>query len=79
MKLTYDPNVNIAYIRFKAKTGRVRTVAVSDELNVDLAPDGSVYGLELLNANIQLGTRRTKKLVVQNGASGQSLELPVGK
>jgi uncharacterized protein YuzE len=77
MKLTYDPALNIAYIRFRAKRGKVRTVAVSDELNVDLAPDGTVYGLELLNANEQLGVRRSKKLIVENGVSGESLRLAV--
>lgn len=78
MKLTYDLALNIAYIRFRPKRGKVRTVSVSEELNVDLAPDGSIYGLELLNANEQLGIRRSKKLVVENGLSGESLELTVG-
>jgi uncharacterized protein YuzE len=77
MKLTYDPDSNIAYIRLRAKRGKVRTITVSDELNVDLAPDGSIYGFELLNANEQLGVRRSKKLVVKNEASGESLQLAV--
>ena len=51
MKLTYDPGANIAYIALRAKKGKVRTIAVSDELNVDVARDGSIYGIELLNAN----------------------------
>ena len=51
MKLTYDPKYNIAYIQLKRKSGKVRTVQVSEELNVDLAADGSIYGIELLNAN----------------------------
>ena len=54
MKLSYDPRYNIAYIRLREKTGEVETIRVSDELNVDLAPDGTVYGIELLNANEQL-------------------------
>ena len=54
MKLTYDPEHNIAYIRLKPKKGRVRTVVVSEELNIDVAEDGSIYGMELLNANAQL-------------------------
>jgi len=77
MKLTNDADMNIAYIRFRAKRGKVRTVSVSDELNVDIAPDGSIYGLELLNANEQLGVRRSKKLIVENGVSGESLQLAV--
>ena len=54
MKLTYDPRYNIAYIRFSKKGLDVETVRVSDELNVDLTPDGKIYGIELLNANEQL-------------------------
>jgi len=78
MNLTYDPDMNIAYIRFKPRRGKVRTVCVSGALNVDVAPDGSIYGLELLNANEQLGARRSKKLTVKNGVSGESVELAVG-
>ena len=54
MQLTYDPRYNIAYLRLHAKTSEVETIHVSDEINVDLAPDGTVYGIELLNANAQL-------------------------
>lgn len=78
MKLTYDPELNIAYLRFKTKRGKVRTICVSDELNVDIAPDGSIYGLELFNANQQLGIQRAKKLILENETSGESLELAVG-
>jgi uncharacterized protein YuzE len=54
MKLTYDLKRNIAYFRLHEKKGQVDTVRVSEELNVDMAPDGTVYGIELLNANAQL-------------------------
>ncbi|MCY2951843.1 MAG: DUF2283 domain-containing protein [Planctomycetota bacterium] len=77
MKLTYDPKYNIAYIRLKSKRGKVRTVCVTDELNVDLAPDGSVYGIELLNANVQLSADRKMSLTVENKASGESRKLAI--
>jgi len=54
MKLSYDQKHNIAYLRFHEKRGAVTTIKVSDEMNVDIAPDGTVYGIELLNANEQL-------------------------
>ena len=54
MKFTYDPRYNVAYIRFSEKGLDVETVRVSDELNVDLTPDGKIYGIELLNTNEQL-------------------------
>jgi uncharacterized protein YuzE len=75
MQLTYDPEVNIAYIRLRKKTAKVTTRVVSDELNIDIGPDGKVYGIELLNANEQLGTSRMKSLIVENRGSGQKVEL----
>ena len=70
MQLSYDPRYNIAYIRLKEKTSEVETIRVSDELNVDLAPDGTVYGIELLNANTQLQGQDEGNLVVINQALG---------
>jgi uncharacterized protein YuzE len=77
MKLTYDPKHNIAYLRLHAKKGQVDTIRVSDELNVDMAPDGTVYGIELLNANAQLKTEDNGNLIVINEASGSRRELPL--
>ena len=71
MHLSYDPQVNLAYIRFRAKRAKVTTVAVSDEVNVDLGPDGQIYGIELLNANKQLGSKRVKTISAENRRSGK--------
>jgi uncharacterized protein YuzE len=64
MKLTYDRQRNIAYLRLRPKTVEIETIRVSDELNVDLAPDGTVYGIELLNANEQLRAADGGKFVL---------------
>jgi uncharacterized protein YuzE len=77
VKLTYDPRYNIAYLRFQEKSGTVDTVHVSDELNVDISPDGTIYGIELLNANEQLRGGEEGKLVVVNEALREKLELPL--
>jgi uncharacterized protein YuzE len=77
MKLTYDPTCNIAYIHLRKKTAKVTTRVISDELNIDIGPDGKIYGIELLNANEQLGTPRLKHLIIENAASGQKVELPL--
>jgi uncharacterized protein YuzE len=53
----------------------VRTVQVSDELNVDLAADGSIYGIELLNANAQLG--RGAALTIETRATKTRRKLPL--
>ena len=75
MHLSYDPDANVAYIRFRRNRAKVTTVVVSDELNVDIGPDGRVYGIELLNANEQLAGERVKKVVVENQRSGKSAQL----
>jgi uncharacterized protein YuzE len=67
VKLTYDPARNIAYIRLRPEGAEVDTIRVSDELNVDIAPDGAVYGIELLNANAQLATDGGRLLVEAEG------------
>jgi len=72
VKLTYDPNYNIAYISFREKTEQVSTIQVSEDLNIDIAPDGTVYGIELLNAKEQLAADRLGSLVVTNQNSGKS-------
>ena len=75
MKLTYDPRRNIAYIRLQEKGGEVETIRISEELNVDLAPDGTVYGFELLNASEQLRAGDDGALIVVNEAIGERREL----
>ncbi len=75
MKLTYDPRYNIAYLQLHEKTAQVETLHISDELNIDLAPDGTVYGIELLNANAQLQATDQGKLVIINEALGQRQEV----
>ena len=75
MKLTYDPRHNIAYIRLHPKAAQVKTVHVSDELNVDLAPDGTVYRIELLNANSQLTQEDDGQFVLLNEATGEQTKV----
>ena len=77
MKFTYDPRYNIAYVRFREKRAEVETIRISDELNVDLAPDGTIYGIELLNANEQLWREGMGRLLVINEATGERSELPL--
>jgi uncharacterized protein YuzE len=75
VRFTYDPRYNIAYIRFQEKRDQVEAIRVSDELVVDIAPDGTVYGIELLNATEQLQREDTGAIVVINEATGERAEL----
>ena len=75
MRFSYDPRYNIAYIRFRKKSTEVQSVKISDELIVDMAPDGTIYGIELLNANEQL--QRDDRFLVINEATGEQVEMPL--
>ena len=78
MRLSYDPRYNIAYIRFREKSEEVEAIRVSDEIIVDLTPDGKVYGIELLNANEQLQKEGVNgKLLVVNEATGIEVDIPL--
>jgi uncharacterized protein YuzE len=77
VKFTYDPRYNIAYIRFREKRSDVDSVRISDELVVDMTPDGTLYGIELLNANDQLRRDETDKLLIVNEATGEQVEFPL--
>jgi uncharacterized protein YuzE len=75
MKLSYDPRYNIAYISLRNKTEEVQTLRISDELHIDIAPDGKIYGIELLNANQQL--KQDNNVTVINEALGKSQQIPL--
>ena len=77
MKLSYDTRYNIAYIRLREGPAEVETIRLSDQVNVDLAPDGTLHGIELLNANHQLGAGDAATLRIINEATGQSSETPL--
>ncbi|HTE84769.1 MAG TPA: DUF2283 domain-containing protein [Dehalococcoidia bacterium] len=75
MKVAFDPRYNIAYIRLEERTAEVETIRVGGQLNVDLTPDGKIYGIELLNANEQLSGSADGKLILENEATGATIEV----
>ncbi len=77
MRLTYDKALNVAYLRLREKPAEVETLRLSDNLLVDVAPDGTVYGIEFLNANDQLAREDDGHLLVTDPVSGEELRLKV--
>lgn len=76
MKINYDSKHNVAYITLHEKFGKeVETIRISADLNIDLAPDGTVYGIELLNANEQLGSETLGKLLIE--IDGRQSQIPL--
>jgi len=75
MQVSYDPRYNIAYIKLKEKQEEVETIRLSESVNIDLSPDGSVFGIELLNANEQLGLLTGENITFLNEAEGKKIVL----
>lgn len=74
MKLIYDSKHNIAYIRFYEKRAPVETIKLSEAVNIDIAPDGTVFGIELLNANDQLQAEGGGRLIIENKTARKKQE-----
>ncbi len=75
MKLTYDPRHNMADIRFQGPKAEVLTLSLSDSVSVDIAPDGTACGVELLDANEQLEAEDGRRLVFVNEANGHRQDI----
>jgi uncharacterized protein YuzE len=75
MDISYDPRYNIAYLRFREKISGVETRHISDEINIDISPDGKLYGIELLNANEQL--IKGKKISITDESTGKAFDIPL--
>lgn len=72
MKISYDPKVDVMYIRFKS--GKYdHTKKITDEILVDLAKDGKVLGLEILDAKNQFGEIKPGKIEFSPKSSFQSV------
>jgi uncharacterized protein YuzE len=77
MMLTYDLGHDLAYVRLGTPGAHVETVRVSDDVHVDVAPDGTVYGIELLHATALLRGGDGGLLVVVDEARGERRSLPL--
>ena len=77
MQITYDPKYNIAYIRLRERASEEETIRISEEVLIDIGPDGKVYGIELLNANELLHLEVDGTLMLTNEATGESVEIPL--
>lgn len=75
MKMTYDSKTDVAYIRFARRRGKVVTLTLSEDLNIDLSRDGEIYGIELLSAKEQLFGPEGGKIEFVDPATGKTRTL----
>ncbi len=67
MKISYDLEVDTAYITFKKKRVGVTIVRLSEDIAVDSGPKEEIVGIEILDASrhMSLG-KRTRKVELEN-------------
>jgi uncharacterized protein YuzE len=70
MRITYDPEVDALYIRFRETT--VTTKHIGEGLAADYDADGGLAGIEILDAAKRLGGRDVfRRVVLEEIAIGQ--------
>ena len=77
MRMTYDPRRSVVCIRLRPGGWEVESVRVSDEITIDLTPDGAVSGVELMNANEQLRASDERRVIVKDEADGREMTFPL--
>ena len=63
MKITYDPQVDAAYISFKKGPAQVTTIRVTEDLAIDFGPNEEIVGIEILDASQHLGLSKGDPLI----------------
>jgi uncharacterized protein YuzE len=51
MKITYDTDMDLLYVRFDPTPQPVTNVALNDRIVLDMGADDKIVGLEILNAS----------------------------
>jgi len=58
MKITYDTQVDAAYISFKKGSTQVTTMRVTEDIAIDFGPGEEIVGIEILDASKHLDLSR---------------------
>ena len=66
MKISYDPEIDVLYIRLIEGKYECRTLRLNEEIALNIGPDEKLVGIEILDAKEVLGSGKLPKLVVEN-------------
>jgi len=55
VKVSYDPEVDAAYISFKKGPVQVTTIRITEDVAIDLGPHEKIVGIEVLDASEHFG------------------------
>jgi len=66
MKISYDPKVDAAYIKLKKGKFEVTTQRLTEDIAVDYAPDGTIVGIEILDASKYFVNHKQPQIKLEN-------------
>ncbi len=66
MRISYDSEVDALYIRLIEGEQQCRVVRLSDEVALNLGPNESLVGIEILDARNILGQGQLPQIIVDN-------------
>jgi uncharacterized protein YuzE len=75
MRISVNRKLNVAYVHLQDRPNTVESKQLSKDLVLDVGPDGTVYGIELLNAREQLRSADLAELEVENEDSGETTRI----
>jgi uncharacterized protein YuzE len=66
MKISYDPEVDAVYIRLIEGEQECRTVRLNEEIALNIGPNETLVGIEILDAKQVLGEGQLPRIVLEN-------------
>lgn len=66
MKISYDPQADAAYIRFRKGKFQVTTQRLTEDIAIDYALDGKVVGIEILDASKYILDHKRPRIELEN-------------
>jgi uncharacterized protein YuzE len=66
MKVSYDPEVDAVYIRLIDGPQECRTIRLNEEIALNIGPNETLVGIEILDAKQVLGQGELPRIVLEN-------------
>ena len=66
MKISYDSEVDAVYIRLIEGKQECRTVRLNEEIALNIGPNETLVGIEILDAKQLLGHGELPRIVLEN-------------
>lgn len=66
MKISYDPEIDALYIRLIEGKQECRTVRLNEEIALNIGPNETLVGIEVLDAKQVVGHGELPQIVLEN-------------